>query len=102
MVTLSRRSWRARAAVFILLAGHISRGIFRSASKSISAGSWIAAISWVIRSNARYSVAGALPAEQFDRFANFLGAADFACVHQAVQADFAGAVVDGAKFFCGD
>src|SRR5258708_22450314 len=43
-------------------------------------------------------MADALGAKQFDGFANFLRAAYFACVHQFVQADFSGAIVDGAKF----
>src|SRR5258708_28780311 len=43
-------------------------------------------------------MADALGAKQFDGFANFLRAADFASVHQFVQADFSGAIVDGAKF----
>src|SRR5258708_6842785 len=43
-------------------------------------------------------MADALRAKQFDGFANFLRAADFACVHQFVQADLSGAIVDGAKF----
>src|SRR5260370_6806323 len=37
-------------------------------------------------------------AKQFEGFANFLRAADFACVHQFVQADLSGAIVDRAKF----
>src|SRR5260370_7712761 len=43
-------------------------------------------------------MADALRAKQFDGFANFLRAADFACVHQFVQADLSGAIVDRAKF----
>src|SRR5260370_41850033 len=44
------------------------------------------------------AMADALRAKQFDGFANFLRAADFASVHQLMQADFSGAIVDGAKF----
>src|SRR5260370_2112270 len=43
-------------------------------------------------------MADALRAKQFDGFGNFLRAADFASVHQLMQADFSGAIVDGAKF----
>jgi len=49
----------------------------------------MAAIPWPI----------ALGTEQFDGFANVLRAADLAGVHQAVQTDFTGAVIDAAKFF---
>src|SRR6266478_5701729 len=43
-------------------------------------------------------MADALRAKQFDGFANFLRAADFASVHQPVQTDLSGAIVDRAKF----
>src|SRR5216684_7739349 len=47
-------------------------------------------------------MADALDAEQFDGFANFLRAANFAGVHQLVQTDLCGAVIDGTKFLGGD
>src|SRR5260370_16855579 len=43
-------------------------------------------------------MADAFRAKQFDGFANFVRAADFASVHQFVQADFSGAIVDREKF----
>ena len=48
------------------------------------------------------AVADPFGPEQFDGFTDFFGAADFAGVHQAMQADLGGFVVDGAKIFCRD
>src|SRR5437660_6257145 len=43
-------------------------------------------------------MADALRAKQFDGFANVHRAADFASMHQPVQTDLSGAIVDRAKF----
>ena len=47
----------ARAPVRMLLPGQTSSGICRSASKSINAGSWIAAMPWPMRSAPSISMA---------------------------------------------
>src|SRR5713226_5158092 len=43
------------------------------------------------------SVAYALSTKQFDGFANFLRADDFACVHHPAQTDLSGTIIDGTK-----
>ena len=48
------------------------------------------------------AVADSFGSEKFDGFANFFGATDFAGVHQAMQADFTGFVVDTTEISCGD